>query len=325
MIARRGFLGLIGAAAAWPVAARAQQSTRTPTIGFLGANTPTTQSNFTAAFVQRLRQLGWTEGRNMVIEYRWAEGRVDRYADIASELVQARVDVIVTSTAQPALAAKRVTSTIPIVVAAISPDVPGLVDSLARPGGNVTGVSPQNTDLAGKRLELLREVVPAMHRLGYLTNVARSAFRVEMEEVQLAAQKLGLELVTLEIRRAEDITPAFDALKGRADALFVSPEPLVFVNRTRISTLAIAQRLPTMHGIREYVESGGLMSYGANIAELFRRCADYVDKILRGAKPADLPVEQASRFELVVNLTTAKALGLVVPPMLLGRADEVIE
>ena len=201
----------------------------------------------------------------------------------------------------------------------------GLVASLARPGGNVTGLSIQQTDLAGKRLELLREVVPGLRRLAILANVGNPAAVLEMGEVQAAARTLGLEVATLEIRRAEDIAPAFEALKGRADALYVCADPLVNTNRIRINTLALGARLPTMHGFREYVEAGGLMSYGPNFPDLFRRAADYVDKILRGAKPADIPVEQPTKFDLVINLTTAKALGLDVPPTLLARADEVIE
>lgn len=238
------------------------------------------------------------------------------------------VDIIVTSTTVPALALREATSTIPIVVAAITPDIsPGVVASLARPGGNVTGVSPQNPDLAGKRLELLREAVPSIRRVAYMTNVARPdyVYAKEMEGLETAARKLELEMITLPFRNGTDIGFVFEGLRSRADAVFISPEPLAFVNRIRINTLALGQRLPTMHGVREYVEAGGLMSYGANIAELFRRSAEYVDMILRGAKPGDLPIEQATRFDLVINLTTARALGLTVPPMFLARADEVIE
>jgi putative tryptophan/tyrosine transport system substrate-binding protein len=330
---RREFVALLGgAAAAWPFEAvaqqRAQQPGKVPTIGFLGAAAASLWRPWTDTFVQRLGELGWIDGRTVAIEYRWAEGRSDRYAEIAAEFVRLKVDIIVTSTTTPAVAVREATSTIPIVVASITPDAaPGLVASLARPGGNVTGLSPQNADLAGKRLELLREVVPNLRRLAYMTNAARPdyVYAMEMDGLQAAARTFGLEMVTLKIRHGADITPAFEGLKSRADALFVSPEPLAFVNRVRINTLALGQRLPTMHGIREYVDAGGLMSYGANLPEMFRRCADYVDKILRGAKPADLPIEQATRFDLVLNLTTAKALGLDVPPTLLARADEVIE
>ena len=284
------------------------------------------QSQWVAAFVQRLRELGWIEGRTVAIEYRWAEGRSERFAEIAAEFVRLKVDVIVTAGTAAVVAAKQATSVIPIVFAAAGDPVgTGLVASLARPGGNVTGLSIQATDLAGKRLELLREVVPGLRRLAIMANVGNPAAVLEMGEVQAAARTLGLEVVTLEIRRAEDIAPAFEALKGRADALYVVGDPLVNTNRVRINTLALAARLPTMYGSREYVEAGGLMSYGANFPDLFRRAADYVDKILRGAKPADIPVEQPTKFDLVINLTTAKALGLDVPPTLLARADEVIE
>ena len=211
----------------------------------------------------------------------------------------------------PTLAAKQATAVIPIVFAAASDPVgTGLVASLARPGGNVTGLSNQISDTGGKKLELLREVVPGLRRLAIMANVGNPASVLDMGEAQATARTLGLEVTTSEIRRAEDISPAFDALKGRADALYVCVDPLVNTHRIRINTLALAARLPTMHGLREYVEAGGLMSYGPNLPDLFRRAADYVDKILRGAKPADIPVEQPTKFDLVINLTTAKALGL---------------
>ena len=314
-----------GATAAWPLAARAQQPAKLPTIGFLGGTTPATWSLFVAAFVQRLRELGWIEGRTFAIEYRWAEGRGERFAEIAAEFVRLNVDVIVT-VGGAVLAAKQATSLIPIVFAAAADPVgSGLVASLARPGGNVTGLSSQFTDLAGKRLELLREMVPSLRRLAIMANAGYPAAVLEMAEVQATTRTLGLDVVTLELRRAEDIAPAFEALKGRAEALYVCAESLVTTNRVRINTLALAARLPTMHSIREYVEAGGLMSYGPNFPDLWRRAGDLVDKILRGAKPADIPVEQPTKFDLIINLTTAKALGLDVPPTLLARADEVIE
>jgi putative ABC transport system substrate-binding protein len=323
---RRAFITLIGgAAAAWPLSARAQQAAKLPTIGFLGGTTPETWSRFVAAFVQRLRELGWIEGRTVAIEYRWAEGRGERFAEIAAEFVRLKVDVIVT-VGGAVLAAKQATSLIPIVFAvAADPVGGGLVASLVRPGGNVTGLSSQFTDLAGKRLELLREMVPSLRRLAIMANAGYPASVLEMAEVQATTRTLGLDVVTLEIRRAEDIAPAFEALKGRAEALYVCAESLVTTNRVRINTLALAARLPTMHSIREYVEAGGLMSYGPNFPDLWRRAGDLVDKILRGAKPADIPVEQPTKFDLIINLTTAKALGLDVPPTLLARADEVIE
>ena len=324
---RREFTTLFGGAAvAWPLAARAQQAGKLPTIGFLGQSTRSAASEWVAAFVQRLRELGWMEGRTITIEYRWSEGREERFAEIAAELVRLKVDVILTSGTPEVLAAKQATSVIPIVFATAGDPVGnGLIASLARPGGNVTGMSLQSNDTAGKRVELLREVVPSLRRLAILANVGNPFSVLELGEAQAAARTLGLEVDTLEIRRPEDIAPAFEALKGRAQALYVCTDGLVNANRIRINTLALSVRLPTMHGYRDYVEAGGLMSYGANLPDLFRRSADYVDKILRGAKPGDIPVEQPTKFDLVVNLTTAKALGLDVPPTLLARADEVIE
>jgi putative ABC transport system substrate-binding protein len=323
---RRDFITLVGGAAAWPHAARAQQPAKLRTIGFLGANTASVQMQWTAAFVQRLRELGWIEGRTVAIEYRWAEGRTEQFTKIAAEFARQRVDVIVTSGTPPALAAKRAASTIPIVFALSGdPAGSGLVASLARPGGNVTGLSNQSDDLVARRLDLLREVVPGFRRLAIMANAANPATVKEMAEVQSTARALGLEVATAQIRQSEDIAPAFETLKGRDQALYVCTDQLIFINRARVNALALAARLPTMYGFRTYVEAGGLMSYGANVADLFRRAADYVDKILRGTKPADLPVEPPTKFDLVINLTTAKGLGLDVPPTLLTRADEVIE
>jgi putative tryptophan/tyrosine transport system substrate-binding protein len=323
---RRAFITLLGGAAAWPLAARAQQPAKLPTIGFLGAATPSADTLWTAAFAHRLRELGWIEGRNVAIEYRWAEGREERFAEVAAELVRLRVDVIVTYSTPSVIAAKKATSVIPIVFALTGDPVGNnLVASLARPGGNVTGLSVLGADLAGKRLELLREVVPGLRRLAIMGNVGNPFIVVELGEVQTAADTLGLEVVTLEIRRREDIVPAIEALKGGADALYVASDPLINANRVRINILAVGARLPTIYLQRENVEAGGLMSYGPNFPDLFRHAAEYVDKILRGAKPADIPVEQPTKFDLVVNLVTAKVLGLTVPPTLLARADEVIE
>src|SRR5947207_764968 len=322
---RRAFISLLGGAAAWPLQARAQQQTM-PVIGFLVAGTPLSHGQWVAAFVQRLRELGWIEGRTIAIEYRWGEGRNERFAEIAAEFVRRKVDVIVTSATAAVVAAKQATSVIPIVFAAAGDPVDtGLVASLARPGGNVTGLSIQQTDLAAKRLELLREVVPGLRRLAILANVGSPAVVLDMREVQATARTLGIEVITLEIRRGEDIAPAFEALKGRAEALYVVVDPLLNTHRIRINTLVLAARLPTMHTLREQVEAGGLMSYGANFPDLFRRAADFVDKILRGAKPVDLPVEQPTKFVMAVNVTVAKALGLKVPEDILARADEVIE
>jgi putative tryptophan/tyrosine transport system substrate-binding protein len=323
---RREFITLLGgAAAAWPLAARAQQAA-VPVIGFLVAGTPTSHGQWVAAFVQRLRELGWIEGRTITIEYRWAEGRSERFAEIAAELVRRKVDVIVTSATEAIVAAKQATSVIPIVFAAAGDPVgTGLVASLARPGGNVTGLSIQQTDVAAKRVELLREIVPGLRRLAILGNVSGPHVVLEMREVQAAARTLGLEAITSEIRRGEDIAPAVAAVKGRAQALYVVNDPLVNSYRIRINTLALATRLPTMYSVREGVEAGALMSYGANVPDLFRGAANHVDKILRGTKPADIPVEQPSKFDLIINLTTAKALDLLIPESFLLRADEVIE
>jgi putative ABC transport system substrate-binding protein len=322
VIGRREFTTLLGGAAAWPLAARAQQPAKLPTIGFLGTST---RSEWTTAFVQRLNELGWIEGRTVTIEYRWAEGRIERFAEIAAEFVRLKVDVIFT-TGSAVLTVKQTTSVIPVVFTlAQDPLGTGLVASLARPGGNVTGISNQQTDLATKRHELLREVVPTLRRLAILANVSNPAAAAEMGDVQATARKLGLEVATLEIRRAEEIGPAFEEHKGHTDALYLCSDSLTFTHRVRINTLALGSRMPMIYTERENVKAGGLMSYGANFTDLYRRAADYVDKILRGAKPADLPVEQPTKFDLVINLTTAKALGLTIPESFLLRADEVIE
>ena len=273
-----------------------------------------------------MRELGWIENRDIAIEYRWAEGRIERLAEIATEFVQLKVRVIVTYGTPGALAAKQSTSVIPIVFALVGDPVgTGVVTTLARPGGNLTGLSNQSIDLHGKRIDLLREVVPGLRRLAILGNSDNPSSALEMKEVQSAARNVGIEVGTFEIRRADNITPAFEALAGRVDALYVATDMLMLTSRVRINSLALGAKLPTMHGAQQYVEAGGLMSYGTNYAAQFQRAADYVDKILRGTKPADIPVEQPIKFDLVVNLTTAKALGLTIPETLLLRADEVIE
>ena len=324
---RREFITLLGgAAAAWPLAARAQQPATLPTIGYLGASPPEVASQWTAAFVQRLRELGWIEGRTIAIEYRWADGRSERFAEIAAEFVRLKVNLIFTYSTPSVVAAKQATSSIPIVFPTAGDPVGNkLVVSLARPGGNVTGLSTQQTDTASKRIELFREVVPGLHPLAILANVGSSNAVVDMDEVRVVADTLGLGVVRSEIRRAEDIVPAFEALRGRADALYVCADPLVTTKRVHINTLALGMRLPTMYAFRAFVDAGGLISYGPNFPDLFRRAAEIVDKILRGTRPADIPVEQPTKFDLVINLITAKALGLTVPPTLLARADEVIE
>jgi putative tryptophan/tyrosine transport system substrate-binding protein len=325
-VRRRELITLLGgAAAAWPLAARAQQAAKLPTIGFLGTPAASAWAPWTAAFVQRLRELGWIEGRTVAIQYRWAEGRAERWAEFAAEFVGLKVDVIV-SGGNAAVAAKRASTVVPIVFTMVDDPVGmGLVASLARPGGNVTGLAMQSTDVVGKRLALLREAVPDLRRLAIMANVEYPFAALEMAQAQTAVRTLGLDAAIFEIRRAEDIAPAFEALKDRADALYVVGDALVMTHRIRINTLALTARVPTMHVVRELVEVGGLMSYGANFSDLFRRAADYVDKILRGGKPGDIPVEQPTKFDLVINLTTARALGLTVPPTLLARADEVIE
>jgi ABC-type uncharacterized transport system substrate-binding protein len=324
---RREFITLLGGAAvSWPVGAQAQQPAKLPTIGYLGSSTALAQSGWLGAFIQRLRELGWIEGRTMVIDYRWAEGRRERATEFAAEFVRLKVDIIVTSGAVNVIAAKQATSAIPIVFAVTADPVgAGLVANLARPGGNVTGLSAQSTDFAGKQLELLREVLPNLGRLAIIANADSPGAVLEMGEVQAAARTLRLDVATFELRRAEDIGPVFEAFRGSADALYVVPDPLVATNRIRIITLALAARVPAIYGSREYVDAGGLMSYGPNIPDLFRRAGDFVDKILRGAKPADIPVQQPTKFDLVINLTTAKALGLDVPAKLLALADGVIE
>jgi ABC-type uncharacterized transport system substrate-binding protein len=322
---RRDFITLLGVAAAWPLAARAQQPRKLPTIGYLGTAAASAWAPWTAAFVQRLHELGWIDGRTVAIQYRWAEGRAERSAEMAAELARLKVDVIVTG-GNAALAAKQASSLVPIVFALVDDPVGmGLIGSLSRPGGNVTGLSMQAADVAGKRLALLREVVPGLRRLAIMANIEYPAAALEMAQVQTAARTLGLDPAASEIRRAEDIAPAFEALKDRADALYVVGDALVFTHRVRINTLALVARLPAIYFVREYVETGGLMSYGPNVPDLFRRAADYVDKILRGAKPGEIPVEQPTKFDLVINLTTAKALGLTIPESFLLRADQVIE
>ena len=325
---RREFITLLGGgAAAWPLTARAQQP-RLPTIGYLGAtaSSASEEGPRLAVLVQRLKELGWIEGRTVGIEYRWAGGHSERFTDFAAEFTRLKADLIVTYSTPAVIAVKQITSAIPIVFAGVADPVgTGLVASLARPGGNATGVSLQTTDIAGKRLELLREIVPGLRRLAIMANVNSTNAVLEMVEVQKAARILNLDIVPLEIRRAEEIAPAFDRVKGRTEALYVSLDPLVSVHRVRINILALGARMATLVPFRSFVQAGGLMCYGPSQSDVWGRTADYVDKILRGTKPADLPVEQPTKFELIINLTTAKALGLDVPSTLLARADEVIE
>jgi putative ABC transport system substrate-binding protein len=297
-----------------------------PVIGFLGQSTPTVESERLAAFQKRLRALGWVEGRTVTVDYHWGEGSNERFAKIAADFVRRKVDVIVTSGTTTVIAAKQATSTIPIVFAvAGDPIANKLVMSLARPGANVTGLSTVATDLAGKRVELLREAVSDMRRLAIIGNAANSLSLLEMSEVRTAAEKVGLTADLRGVRDQEEITSVLVSLKDSADALYVVADPLMNTNRTRIHTLTMAAKLPAIYNAREHVVAGGLISYGPNFPDLYSRAAEFVDRILRGAKPAEIPVEQPTRFDLVINLNTAKALALNISPALLARADEVIE
>jgi len=321
---RRAFIAVLcGASLASPRWTHAQQA-KLPTIGFLGTAASAGWLPWTATFVQRLGELGWIEGRTVAIDYRWAEGRSERYDELAAEFVRLKVDVIVTA-GNAVRAAMQATSAIPIVFAiGADPVAAGLVTSLSRPGGNVTGLSVQRSELAGKRLEILREALPAMHRLAILANVGFADSVREMNEIELAARSVGFAVTRLGIRRAEDVATGFAAVQA-ADALYVCSDSLVNALQTEINSLVLSARLPTMHSVREFVEGGGLMSYGPTYPDLFRRAAEYVDKILRGAKPGDLPVQQPTKFELIINLKTAKTLGLTIPEAFLLRADQVIE
>jgi putative ABC transport system substrate-binding protein len=320
---RRGLIAVLGGAAGWLLLAYAQPSRKLPAIGFLGADA-SGWGPWTAAFVQRLAELGWIDGRTITIDYRWSEGTRDRDVEVAAEFVRQKVDVIVShGAAVPAL--KQATSEIPIVFAiALDPVGQGLVTNLPRPGGNVTGLSRQSTDLGAKRLQLLREAVPNLRRLAIISTPIPGA-ELEMEEVQTAARPLGIEITLLKIQRADDIAPAFAAHRGQADALYVVTNALIGANRTQIITLALDARLPTMFSHRDMVQAGGLMSYGPNFEDMFRRAADIVNKILRGTKPGEIAVEQPTKFELAINMRTAKELGLKMPRLLTVYASELIE
>jgi ABC-type uncharacterized transport system substrate-binding protein len=326
---RREFITLLGGAAvAWPLAARAQQSVaKVPRIGFLGNSTAELEANLIGPFRDGLRALGYEEGRNIVIEYRWAEGKYERFPALTAELIALKVDAIVTAGTPASLAVKNATTTIPLVMVAVGdPVATGLVASLARPGGNITGLTSISSEMEGKRLELLREVVPKVSHIAVLWNAASPIQVIEEGEVRAAARVLGIRMLSLGVRTREEIDDALATIiRERPDALLVLADRLFLHHRTRIMDFAAQERLPGVHAYRELVEAGGLMSYGPSYADMHRRAAAYVDKILKGAKPADLPVERPVKFELVVNLKAAKELGLDVPPTLLGRADEVIE
>jgi putative tryptophan/tyrosine transport system substrate-binding protein len=321
---RRDFIMVVGGAVGWPLATRAQQRDKLPTIAFLGADDFSWRPR-TSAFGQRLRELGWVEGHSVKIQYYWAQGRQERVVELAAE-IPPMVDVIVTY-GQAATALKKAITVTPIVFAiANDPIGSGLVASLSRPGGNITGLSLEVTEIAGKRFQLLHDVLPNLRQLAVLFDVGYSASDLQMREVQTAAHTLGVEVQPIKIRQAEDIAPAFEVLKSlKVDALYVVENSLIQANGRQIAAFSLRARLPTVFGARDQVEAGGLMCYGPKYTDLFRRAAEIVDKILRGAKPGDIPVEEPTTFELVINLTTAKALGLTVPPTLLATADEVIE
>jgi putative ABC transport system substrate-binding protein len=325
---RREFITLVGGAAfARPFAGRAQQLGKVARIGFLGNSTAALEANLVGPFRDRLRELGYEEGRNIVIEYRWADGRYERFPALIAELVALKVDAIVTAGTPASVAVKNATTTIPLVMVAVGdPVATGLVASLARPGGNITGLTSMSVEMEGKRLELLREVSPKTSNIAVLWNAASPIQVIEEEEVRAAAQVLGMKLLSLGVRTREQIDEALAAImRERPDALLVLADRLFLHHRTRLMDFAAQQRLPGVHAYRELVEAGGLMSYGPSYADMHRRAATYVDKILKGAKPADLPVERPIKFELVINLRAAKALGLTIPPSIILRADEVIE
>jgi putative ABC transport system substrate-binding protein len=325
MSTRRAFITLLSGAAAWPLAARAQQSAKIHKIGYLSPSLPSPVIR--RPLFDTLRELGWIEGKNITLEYRHAEDRLERLPELAAELVRLNVDIIVAVGTLGPLAAKAATSTIPIVMtAAGGPLGSGLVASLAHPGGNVTGMSLMASDLGGKRLELLRDVLPRLASVAVLWNAVNPHPAAAFKETQAAGQTLGVEVRSLEVRSPDDFDGAFEAARQqRPDALITVEDPLTFNHRKRIADFALADQLPSLHGMTEFVAAGGLISYGANLADLYRRAAGYVDKILKGAKPADLPVQQPTKFELMINLKTAKALGLSIPDKLIALADEVIE
>lgn len=326
---RREFIALVGGAGILPIGARAQQPPgKTYRIGYLSQGSATSAPGLLEAFRQGLRELGWIEGRNIVIEYRFAEGQVDRLAGLADELVGLKVDLIAATTTPASLAAKDATKAIPIVgISFDNPLLLGLVASLARPGGNVTGLSySAGPEIFGKDLELLRELLPDLRRVAVLSNSMGPNHALMINNIETAASSLGVQLLILDARKPDEFDAAFQAMaKDSVAGLFVFGDPMFSVHRVRLAELAVKNRLPTMYTNKPHVEAGGLMCYGPNFVDVWRRAAAYVDKILKGEKPADLPVEQPTKFELVINLKTARALGITVPPTILARADEVIE
>jgi putative ABC transport system substrate-binding protein len=326
-LTRRVVVSLLGVAVAWPHALRAQQGANVPRVGFMGNSTEALEANLVGPFREGLRELGYQEGRNIVVEYRWAEGNYERFAALIAELLAAKVDVIVTAGTPAAIAVKKATTTVPLVMVAVGDPVgTGLVPSLARPGGNLTGLSSIAPDLEGKRMELLREVVPKLAHLGVFYNPANPFHTVSMRNARTAAEALRIKLLPLTVRASQDLDGAFAAiLREKPDALLVLADRVYLHERKRMMDFSAQHRLPTANAHKEMVEAGGLMSYGPSYEDMHRRAADYVDKILKGAKPGDLPIQQPTKFDLKLNLNTAKALGIDVPPSLLARADEVIE
>ena len=325
---RREFITLLGGAAAvWPLAARAQQAAKVYRIGFLGNSTAALKADLVGPFREGLRGLGYVEGQNILIEYRWAEGEYERFPALTAELIALRVDVIVTAGTPASLAVQKAATSIPLVMVAVGdPVATGLVASLGRPGGNITGLTSISSEMAGKRLELLREVVPKLSHVAVLWNAASPIQVIDERETRAAAQALGMKMLSLGVRSREEIEDALTTIvREQPGALLVLADRLFLHHRTRIMDFAAQRRLPGVHAYRELVEAGGLMSYGPSYADMHRRAASYVDRILKGSKPADLPVQAPVKFELVINLKAANVLGLAIPAMLLGRADEVIE
>jgi putative ABC transport system substrate-binding protein len=322
---RREFITLLGGATAWPLVARAQGGI--PRVGFMGNSTAALEVNLVVSFRDGLRELGYEEGRNIAIEYRWADGRYERFAALVAELIAAKVDVIVTAGTPAALAVKKATSTVPLVMVAVGDPVgTGLVPSLARPDGNLTGLSSVAPDLEGKRLELLREIVPSVSRIAVFINSVNPFHATSMRQAQSAGKTLGVKVQQYDIRKSEDLDGAFAAIrKERPDALLILADRVFLHNRERIVDFTEEQRLPNVSAYKEVVEAGGLMSYGPSYEDMHKRAAIYVNKILKGAKPGNLPIEQPTKFTLVVNLKAAKALGISMPPAVLSRADDVIE
>jgi len=326
MMDRRALLASTIGLLAAPLGVHAQQKTTRPTIGFLGSSTPSGMQGWVATFVDRLHELGWTDGQNVTIAYRYAEGRTERAAEAITEFVRLPVTLIVTGSTAPVLVAKQATSVIPIVfVGAADPVGNGLVASLAHPGGNVTGISIQQSDTTGKRLELLRELAPDLRRVAAIAHVASAGAMSELHELHALAPMRGFQVSAREIRGLEDIAPAIEAFTGQVDALYVVTDPLFYANRQQILSMALEARLLTLCNYREYTEAGCLLSYGPHQPDLMRRAAALVDKILRGTPPSDIPVEQPTRFDLVINLRTAQALGLTIPPLLRFQANQVIQ